>query len=240
MKFNKLILCAGLFLVVSNVQARVFNELTNEYTYTDEIQALLSSKNPANVEKAINMIETQANKGSSDGLALKFDILHNYGVDLKGNQVSHSDAVNFLKEWADKGNTGAQFLLANEYAHCQQENNYKEAVRYFEKAYNAGYIQAAWALARMYRFGRGVDFDYNKAVALNQEVLDYFYDHPKLSETGKLLLASTLNELGNMAERGQGMTPDKNKAKEYYYRACKLDVMKLACDNYQLMVSQGY
>ena len=44
MKFNKLILCAGLFLVVSNAQARVFNELTNEYTYTDEIQALLSSK----------------------------------------------------------------------------------------------------------------------------------------------------------------------------------------------------
>ena len=54
-------------------------------------------KNPANVEKAINMIETQANKGASDGLALKFDILHNYGVDLKGNQVSHSDAVNFFK-----------------------------------------------------------------------------------------------------------------------------------------------
>lgn len=95
MKFNKLILCAGLFLVVSNAQARVFNELTNEYTYTDEIQALLSSKNPTNVEKAINMIENQANKGASDGLVLKFDILHNYGVDLKGNQVSHSDAVNF-------------------------------------------------------------------------------------------------------------------------------------------------
>ena len=153
------------------------------------------------------------------------------------------DLFNLIFPLADKGRASAQFFLGYMYrSGLGVEQNYKEAVKWYQKSADQGNATAQNNLGFMYQYGYGVTQDYKEALkwylkSANQEYAiaqnnlgDLYYNgygvtkdykeaikwFQKSAEQGN---ASAQNNMGNMYENGYGVTADRQKAIEWYEKS---------------------
>jgi uncharacterized protein len=76
----------------------------------------------------------------------------------------YPDAVNYLREEAEKGSTGAQWVLSNMYAEgAGVLQDYEEAVKWYRRGAEKGHTGFQYKLGLSYAEGKGVPQDYVQA-----------------------------------------------------------------------------
>jgi len=124
-----------------------------------------------------------------------FNLAGNYLIDRKTG-----------RQPAEPSDAQAQCDLGTAY---YNDNDYPEALRWFEKAAEKGHVEAQTMVGAMYHCGEGVTCDYAKAIK--------WY-----------LLAAEQNDaraqfnLGRMYETGEGVTRDWPEAMKWYRKAAEL------------------
>lgn len=117
----------------------------------------------------------------------------------------YDKALPIYKQYAENGDTVAQFRLANCYYF---NNNYTQAAYWVRKAAEQGHPTAMNNLGACYNSGKGVAKDYSQAV----------YWYRKAAEQGEKYAQ---NNLGSCYENGQGVTRDYTKAVFWYRKAAE-------------------
>ena len=182
--------------------------------------------------KALEYFFQAAEKGSSDALVEIGSIYQ--------NQLDFPNAIKYLSQGAERGNADAMCNLGVIYA-CYQFD-YPKAMYYLEQSAEKGCIGGIVNLGNMYREGRGVKQDFQKAKeyylkAMEKGNADAFsllgiiniqeknYSEAKSNfEKAISLGCVTANiNLGHMYRNGQGVKQNIQKAMELYQKA--LDVM---------------
>ena len=128
---------------------------------------------------------------------------------------------------------------------------YEEAIEYFLKAADLGYVNAQYVLGWKYHFGDGIEQDYEEAAkyyqlaadqghALAQTCIGHCYlsgrgveqDYAKAFAYFQLAAIqgeeTSFYNLGKMYEQGLGIEQDYSKAEEYYQKALELGYMDAA------------
>ena len=101
------------------------------------------------------------------------------------------------------------------------EQNYIQAVAYFDKACRGGSRIGCSNLGIMYQEGRGVGQSYTEAAEYYKKACDAKNEN-------------ACNSLGKMYRDGQGVEYDMTRAKELFNAACILG-SKRGCENYKLL-----
>jgi len=120
------------------------------------------------------------------------------------------ESQQFIKRQADKGDSGAQYLLAKWYqSGIFVDANMLEAFKLIRSAAEQGNAKAEFQLGYYYAYGKGVDQNLSKAL--------YWYE--KASSNG-IVLADV--NIGYLYEESRGKYRDIEKAVDYYRKAEKL------------------
>lgn len=89
---------------------------------------------------------------------------------------------------------------------CEENGNYEEAAKWYEKGYKKGNKHAAFNLANLYFYGDGVEVDYDKCM----ECLTYAANEG---------LADAMYNLAIMYYNGYGVEANEDIANEWYEKA---------------------
>lgn len=134
-------------------------------------------------------------------------------------EVDDANAIEEMTSLAQSGNANFQYNLGRCYAKgLKVEQDYKQALYWYEKAAEQGHDKAANNLGCLYLDGNGTAQDFEKAA--------YWFElSAQKNDTYAIL------NLGNMYEDGQlGGSPNYAKAFEYYQKADKMVCPPAACE----------
>ena len=154
------------------------------------------------------------------------------------------DVLEGVLNLAENGNIYAMVELGYYYRKNEINKNYEEAIKWYSKATEQGYVEAQCALGYMYYNGEGVERDYKKAVewyskaaeqeyALAEVWLGFLYkngegveqDYEKAVEwfrkSAEQGYVSAQSELADMYYSGYGVEQDYEKAVELYRKAAE-------------------
>ena len=106
------------------------------------------------------------------------------------------------------------------------EGNYSKALPIFEAQAQSGNVLAQFALAKMYRFGQGVEINYPKALSYYQDAAQGSYGVAQ-------------SHLGEMYEQGLGTDKNLSLAKSWYQIACA-NTCSEGCLNLQRLQDQEH
>jgi TPR repeat protein len=95
--------------------------------------------------------------------------------ELQQNPKKRGEFAETSKVKAEAGDAEAQFNLGNKYYHQVEVEDFKEAVKWYQKAADQGHAGAQTSLGQMYRLGQGVKQDFEKAIKLHQKAADQGY-----------------------------------------------------------------
>ena len=109
---------------------------------------------------------------------------------------------------AENGNIYAMVELGYYYRKNEINKNYEEAIKWYSKATEQGYVEAQCALGYMYYNGEGVERDYKKAVEWYSKAAEQEY---ALAEVW----------LGFLYKNGEGVEQDYEKAVEWYRKSAE-------------------
>jgi hypothetical protein len=104
---------------------------------------------------------------------------------------NEAEALKWYSVAANNGSAMAQELLG---FHLYSTKKYSDAISWYEKAGTQGNMTALWRLGRMYRDGKGVDSDKNRAYSLFE----------KASQKGHVFARRDLAVLRMQGHRGVG------------------------------------
>jgi hypothetical protein len=131
------------------------------------------------------------------------------GCSVSGLSAAMSPAeITMLSNAAQRGNDGAQLLLAYEYLHGDSglQKNEKQAVYWFEKAATLGNVAAQKTLGDLYEQGRGVPKNMKLSADWRRKAAERGNTEAQLS-------------LGKMYLAGDGVPKDVQKAESWLKRA---------------------
>ncbi|MBJ8417604.1 tetratricopeptide repeat protein [Acinetobacter courvalinii] len=123
--------------------------------------------------------------------------------------LGDTDAINTLTQYAEQGDSEAQYSLATMYADgdgVEQDN--AKAVHWYLMAADQGNVNAQNNLAWMYENGKGIAQDHKKAFELYQ----------RAAHQGD---SNAQYNLGVMYAHGRGVQKDNNKAHQWYFKAAE-------------------
>lgn len=168
------------------------------------LQLLEESSNPLN-EIQINDILAQLDLARDGNEEAMLNVAETY------KQIKKNDGYLFwLQSAASRGNTEAQYLLANCYIDGEiMEEDYEEAFKLYKKAAEKGHADAANNLADMYLNGEGVEE--NEVEAVKWFTIAAEQNVPEAMFT-----------LGILYEQGVGIEQDEERAFQYYLQAAEL------------------
>lgn len=127
-----------------------------------------------------------------------------YSISSINAKVIFQEEVD-IENAALQGDSEAQYDLGNSY---RIENDYEQALYWYNKAGEQGHVEAQYALANLYRNGE----DYGKA----KDDVKAFNWYKKAADQG---LADAQYKVGEYYSTGKAGVTDPNLAKEYYYKA---------------------
>ena len=173
----------------------VDREYSFEFSFTtDEIHDFLSGKKKSQKEVVVPSYDEGKDAAPSAPEPEELD----------------KDDIERMKALAEKGNADFQYFLARCYARGRKvDQDYKQALFWYEKAASQGLTKAQNNLACLYLDGKGVDRDVKKAA--------YWFEQAA-EQNDKLALLN----LGCMWEEGDLGQPDYAKAFDYYQKSDKL------------------
>ncbi len=109
---------------------------------------------------------------------------------------------------AKTGDAKAEYQVG--YYYEQKKGDYKEAVKWYQKAADQNYTDAFYRLGRCYEYGKGIGKNYGKAVKCFRQAVEQ--DH-----------VGAQYRLGRCYELGKGVTKDYKKALKFYHVAANQD-----------------
>ncbi len=110
-----------------------------------------------------------------------------------------------LYQWALQGEAQAQFVVGCFFEGCE---DYAEAVKWYRRAAEQGYVDAQNNLGECYESGQGVEQNYDKAVKW----------YRKAAEQGDV---NAQNNLGECYKEGKGVGLDYEEAVRWYRKAAE-------------------
>ena len=162
--------------------------------------------------------------GESMIIQINSDELNNA---INDNKKEVSFEFSELLKNAENGNDIAQCELGVKYYKGEDvKQNYKEAIKWFQKSADQGNSHAQFNLGNVYRLGKGVDIDYDKA----------FYWYLKSAEQGN---SGAQFNLGCLYRLGDGVKQNYNTAYKWFLKAAKQNHAD-AQNNLGVMFQNGY
>ena len=178
--------------------------------------------------------------------AYKLGMMYKNGILSTPPMPDYRKAATYLKMASDQGNVNAAFeygvLHFNPTGNLKK--NFREAQQYFEKAADAGHMEAQYILGYMYEYGH-VEKNYLKAIHYFQKAVDQghvfsgmhlavLYQQPEIHNYQKAFQNCYFSAehgcglacfyLGNMYLFGCGCESDEDKAFLYYRRAAEMGI----------------
>ena len=147
--------------------------------------------------------------------------------DSEKQNTLYEQLFNDVKKLADKNDTFAQGIIGWMYD-CGKGviQDYAEAVKWYRKAAEGGYVHAQCNLGYMYENGYGIEQDKSKAVEWYRKSAEQGY-------------ARGQRALGYMYQKGFGITQDYTKALDWYKKAAEQGYDIAMCD-LGFMYENGY
>lgn len=121
-----------------------------------------------------------------------------------------------MKNLAERGDAEAQAILGAMY---YKDQDYAQAIQWYQKSADQGNIYSQNNLGIMYKTGQGVRQDYAKALDLFKKAADQDS-------------ADSQFNLGIMYYKGEGVRQNEAIAKEFFGKACD-NGDQPGCDNYR-------
>ena len=207
---GKLILCLSILVSVSVLPARAESLLSNGKVNDLVALAVLEISKPEserNVEVAIKSFEAAANKGSAYAKH-SLGLIYTEGI---GVEKDREKAFSFFSDGAKSNFPPSQNQLANLYMDGYPNPNrtffnYRQAVKLYEKAANAGYKYAEYNLGNAYRTGKGKTKNLSLA-------------HSWFRKSAEQGVSESMYFLGFSYEIGAAGTRDRNLARYWYCKA---------------------
>ena len=126
----------------------------------------------------------------------------------EGVKKDRATAIAFLKKAADKGNPAAQYnlgIIAMEPVEDNKTGDFKKAAALFKESSEGGNLDATYALAILYRTGRGVVKDETRATTMLQQAADQHH-------------IDSLTEYAIALFNGRGVKKDEKASARYMIR----------------------
>lgn len=144
------------------------------------------------------------------------------GLAQNSGYLRHEDTYVWRIRWYQKaatlGASSASFFLGVLACEPEGQQDFEQARRHFEAAVEGGYGLALMELGLLYRYGRGVDVDYHKAITYFHEAYhsNEFKSYASQQDYHKLLI-----EIGEMYCLGQGVEPGTEEARFLFQTAAE-------------------
>ena len=165
------------------------------------------SKDPNYIKMAYNKIGEIYRKGGV-GVEINLDeAIKAYQKVGEGEE----DSFHFL---CSEYNTGLAYQQMDEVVKAQE--HFRNAFEINNEMAEAGYVYAMYWNGICYRYGKGVEKNYEKAIKWFERANDTVKERNL-----KLCCAVALYELGEMCEEGQGFHQDYEQAYNYYHEAAE-------------------
>jgi len=129
----------------------------------------------------------------------------------KGTIQNYKQATRWFRQAAKQGDASAQFYLGLLVYRRGSPKNYTEAVDLFRLSAEQGHTKAQYCLGMAYYDGKGVQHDYEQALAFFHKIAEKTADNEDNFE-----IIHSRYCLGTMYKKGEGCNQDIEKAKKWF------------------------
>jgi len=184
--------------------------------YRDLLKGEPKGEPPARIKFCLRLLNQYP---GSEGAFFRKELGNEFSIFFSGDQTNSTGELLQripLEDWkraAEQGVAEAMFRLGHIYSSKELSSIEQDdalALRWFEKAAEAGLLSAKFSVALMNINGRGIDITPEKALAKGLAMLESSTEAERKAEP------LFVNQLGICYERGLGTESDPEKAKHFY------------------------